>query len=54
MMTPTPDAWTMLALAFPMVGLFYAAVGVATLLDRQRLRREPEWTKTPDDQASSL
>src|SRR5450759_564210 len=45
MMTPTPDAWTMLALAFPMVGLFYAAVGVATLLDRRRTRREPEWAK---------
>jgi sec-independent protein translocase protein TatC len=54
MMTPTPDAWTMLALAFPMVGLFYAAVGIATILDRRRLGREPEWTKVPDDEASSL
>jgi sec-independent protein translocase protein TatC len=53
-MTPTPDAWTMLALAFPMVGLFYAAVGVATLLDRRRTRRQPEWTKVPDDEASQL
>lgn len=54
MMTPTPDAWTMLALATPMVGLFYAAVGVATLLDRQRKRREPDWTKVADDEASPL
>jgi sec-independent protein translocase protein TatC len=54
MMTPTPDAWTMLALAFPMVALFYAAVGIATLLDRRRTRREPEWTKVADDEASQL
>jgi sec-independent protein translocase protein TatC len=54
MMTPTPDAWTMLALAFPMVGLYYAAVGVATLLDRRRTRREPEWAKVADDEASPL
>jgi sec-independent protein translocase protein TatC len=54
MMTPTPDAWTMLALAMPMVALFYAAVGVSTLLDRQRSRREPEWAKVADDEASPL
>ena len=54
MMTPTPDAWTMLVLAFPMVGLFYAAVGVSMLLDRRRARREPEWAKVPDDEASPL
>jgi sec-independent protein translocase protein TatC len=53
-MTPTPDAWTMLALALPMVGLYYAAVGVATLLDRQRKRSEPDWTKLADDEASPL
>ncbi len=54
MMTPTPDAWTMLVLAAPMVGLFYAAVGVSMLLDRRRARREPEWAKVPDDEASPL
>src|SRR5450756_2210868 len=54
MMTPTPDAWTMLVLALPMVGFFFAAVGVATLLDRRRARREPEWAKVPDDEASPL
>jgi sec-independent protein translocase protein TatC len=54
MMTPTPDAWTMLALAMPMVVLFYAAVGVATLLDRRRKRRKPDWSKIADDEASPL
>jgi len=54
MMTPTPDAWTMLALAVPMVALFFAAVGVSTLLDRRRSRREPEWAKVADDEASPL
>jgi len=54
MMTPTPDAWTMLVLALPMVGLFYAAVGVSMLLDKRRARREPEWAKVPDDEASPL
>jgi len=54
MMTPTPDAWTMLALALPMIGLFYGAVGVSALLDRRRARHEPEWAKVPDDQASPL
>jgi len=54
MMTPTPDAWTMLVLALPMVGLFYGAVGVATVLDRRRTRREPAWAKVADDEASPL
>src|SRR5664280_613482 len=53
-MTPTPDAWTLLVLAFPMVGLFYAAVGVSMLLDKRRARREPDWVKVPDDEASPL
>ena len=54
MMTPTPDAWTMLILALPMVGFFFAAVGVSTLLDRRRASREPEWAKVSDDEASAL
>ena len=54
MMTPTPDAWTMLVLAMPMVGLFYAAVGVAILLDRRRARREPDWAHVADEEASPL
>lgn len=54
MMTPTPDAWTMLALALPMIVLFYAAVGISALLDKRRSRHEPEWLKVPDDEASPL
>ena len=54
MMTPTPDAWTMLVLAMPMVGFYFAAVGVATLLDRRRARREPQWANVADDEATPL
>ncbi len=55
-MTPTPDAWTMLALAAPMIVLFYLAIGVCFLLDRRKSRRTPdaEWVDVPDDQASTL
>ena len=54
MMTPTPDPWTMLALAVPMVALFYAAVGVAWVIDRRRRRADPEWLRVADDEASAL
>lgn len=53
-MTPTPDAWTMLVLAVPMVGLFYLAVGVSLLLDRRRAKGDPDWADVPDDEASPL
>ena len=39
-MTPTPDAVTMCVMAAPMVGLFFAAVGVAKLFERARRRRK--------------
>ncbi|MGC4174028.1 twin-arginine translocase subunit TatC [Demequina sp.] len=39
-MTPTPDAITMIIMAIPMVGLFFAAVGVAKLFERSRKRRK--------------
>jgi sec-independent protein translocase protein TatC len=54
MMTPTPDAWTMLTLAIPMIGFFYAAVGISALLDRRRARRNPDWSSLADDEASPL
>ena len=54
MMTPTPDAWTMLALAFPMIALDFGAVGVAALIDRRRHRDEPDWSGLADDEASTL
>ena len=53
MMTPTPDAWTMLALAFPMIALYFGAVGVAALIDRRRRQDEPDWSQLSDDEASA-
>ena len=54
MMSPSPDAWSMLALAFPMVALFYLAVLVSWFLDRRRKKERPQWLDVPDDHASSL
>ena len=53
-MTPTPDAYTMLFLATPMVLLYFASVGVAFLLDRRKAEHKPDWLDVPDDQASAL
>jgi len=55
-MTPSPDPWSMIALAVPMIGLYFLAVGVAFLLDRRKARRGPKttWQDVPDDQASPL
>lgn len=36
---PLPDAWSMIAMALPICGLYFAAVGVAMLHDRRRDRR---------------
>jgi sec-independent protein translocase protein TatC len=51
--SPTPDAGSMLAMAFPMVGLYMAAVGVAWFIDRRRAKRNP-FTELDDDEASPL
>ncbi|MDN5767783.1 MAG: twin-arginine translocase subunit TatC [Humibacillus sp.] len=53
-MTPTPDPWSMLVLAAPMVALYFSAVGVCTLLDRRKAKETPDWLDVPDDEASSL
>lgn len=54
-MTPTPDPWTMFSLALPMIALYFAAAGVATLNDRIRARKRPAWADDlADDQASPL
>ncbi|MEO6999141.1 MAG: twin-arginine translocase subunit TatC [Terracoccus sp.] len=53
-MTPTPDPWSMLVLAAPMVLLYFSAVGVCTLLDRRKAKETPDWLDVPDDEASSL
>ena len=54
MMTPTPDAWTMIALALPMCGLYFGAYGVAWLIDRRRAKDRPAWADLGDDEASPL
>lgn len=53
-MTPTPDAYTMLFLSLPMIALYFAAVGIAFLFDRRKDRTQPDWLNVPDDQASAL
>ena len=55
-MTPSPDPWSMLILAFPMVGLFFMAVGIGALIDRRRAKRDVSiaWRNLPDDQASPI
>jgi sec-independent protein translocase protein TatC len=53
-MTPTPDPWSMLLLAMPMIGLYFAAIGVSIMLDRRRSDERPEWLGIPDDKASTL
>jgi len=50
---PGADAGSMLALAFPMVGLYVAAVGLATIFDRRKARNDP-FAGLTDDQASPL
>jgi sec-independent protein translocase protein TatC len=51
--SPTPDAGSMLALAFPMVGLYMIAVGIAWFVDRRRARANP-YAELDDDEASPL
>lgn len=51
--SPSPDAGSMLALAFPMTGLYVLAVGVCWLNDRRRRRRDP-FAGLSDDEASAL
>jgi sec-independent protein translocase protein TatC len=53
-MTPTPDAYTMLFLASPMILLYFASIGVALLLDRRKEETKPDWLDVADDQASAL
>jgi sec-independent protein translocase protein TatC len=52
-MTPSPDPWSMIIMAIPMVVLFFLAVGVALLVDRSRARRDP-YAGLSDDEASPL
>ena len=54
--SPSPEIGSMLALAFPMVGLYLAAVGVALLNERARNRRTRQdgLADLSDDEASPL
>lgn len=54
MMMPTPDPYSMMLLAVPLVILFWAAVGISALLQRRKVRQRPDWLDTPDDEATSL
>ncbi|WP_265446505.1 twin-arginine translocase subunit TatC [Flexivirga meconopsidis] len=57
-MSPSPDAWSMLALMVPMIVLYFAAILIAMFLDRRRAGREEknraDWLDIPDDQKSAL
>lgn len=39
---PLPDAWSMIAMALPLCGLYFGAVGISLLRDRQVRRRRAE------------
>lgn len=57
-MSPAPDAWSMLALMAPMVVLYFAATIIATVLERGRKKRSDaersDWLDVPDDEKSPL
>jgi sec-independent protein translocase protein TatC len=53
-MTPTPDALTMLFMAVPMTALYFIAVAIGLLVDRSRARRGSEFGDLSDDEASPL
>ncbi|MGB3829623.1 MAG: twin-arginine translocase subunit TatC [Ornithinimicrobium sp.] len=54
MATPDPELTTMFALALPMFGLYWCAVGIAAFNERRRRKNDPEWMSTADDEASPL
>lgn len=54
MMMPTPDPYSMFLLAGPLVVLFFAAVGVAALLDQRKAVTRPQWLDIDDTQASVI
>ncbi|HLS46562.1 MAG TPA: twin-arginine translocase subunit TatC [Ornithinicoccus sp.] len=54
--TPDPSAWTMLALSVPVYFLYWCAIGVSFLMERQRAKRDPTraWEDLSPDEASPL
>lgn len=53
-LTPTPDAFTMMLMAAPLTVLYFGAIGVCLLIERSKKRKRPDWSEVPDDQASPL
>lgn len=51
-MVPTPDPFTMIFMALPMVALYFVAVGISIARDRRRARALDD--DVPDDQASVI
>lgn len=49
---PLPDAWSMIAMALPLCGLYFAAVGISFLRDRRVARRRA--TQDAADAAAGL
>jgi sec-independent protein translocase protein TatC len=54
MMMPTPDPYSMFILMGPLVGLYFAAIGVAKLLERRKRAQRPDWLDVDDTEASPL
>ncbi|CAN7441788.1 twin-arginine translocase subunit TatC [Knoellia sp. LjRoot47] len=52
--TPTPDPYTMLLLATPLIVLYFVAYGIARLIDRRRSQDRPDWLDASDEEASPL
>lgn len=52
--TPTADPMTMFLLAMPLILLYFAAYGIARLIDHRREKSRPDWLDTSDDDASAL
>lgn len=53
-MSPSPDAWSMLVLMAPMIVLYFAACSISIFADKRRHKDRPEWLDVPDDERSSL
>ncbi|MFV0463837.1 MAG: twin-arginine translocase subunit TatC [Nostocoides sp.] len=54
MMMPTPDPYSMMLLAVPLIILYFAAVLIARIFDRRKEAQRPDWLDAEDNQASSI
>jgi len=53
-LTPSTDPFTFIAMAIPITLLYGICIVLATLRDRARRRREPDFSALPDDETSPL